>query len=69
MDINFKRTNGPLDDLIDEILSMADVHHSRIIREMVISALKTGQENDYLAGPWRVPCPQLSCLRECQKFT
>ncbi len=49
MDINFKKNNGPLDDLIDEILSMADVHHPDIIREMVISALKTGQENDYLA--------------------
>ena len=49
MDISFKKNNGPLDDLIDELLSMADVHHPDIIREMVISALKTGQENDYLA--------------------
>lgn len=49
MDINFKRTNGPLDELIDELLSMSDVHHPEIIRQMVISALKTGQENDYLA--------------------
>ncbi|MCF6239420.1 MAG: TIGR00730 family Rossman fold protein [Candidatus Marinimicrobia bacterium] len=49
MVINYKKNNGPLDDLIDEILSMADVHHPDIIREMVISALKTGQENDYLA--------------------
>jgi len=49
MDISFKKTNGPIDDLIDEILSMADVHHPEIIREMVLSALKTGQESDYLA--------------------
>ena len=49
MDISFKKTNGRLDELIEEILSMADVHHPKIIREMVISALKTGQENDYLA--------------------
>lgn len=49
MEISFKKNNGPLDELIDEILSMADVHHPKIIREMVISALKTGQENDYLA--------------------
>lgn len=49
MDINFKRTNGPLDEQIDELLSAAEVHHPRIIREMIISALKTGQENDYLA--------------------
>ena len=49
MDISFKKTNGPLDALIDEILSMADVHHPEIIREMMLSALKTGQESDYLA--------------------
>jgi uncharacterized protein (TIGR00730 family) len=49
MDISFKKTNGPLDDLIDEILAMAEVHHPDIIREMVVSALKTGRENDYLA--------------------
>lgn len=49
MDINFKKTNGHLDELIDEIISMADVHHPGIIREMIINALKTGQENDYLA--------------------
>ena len=49
MDISFKKTNGPLDDLLNEILSMAEVNHPEIIREMLISALKTGQENDYLA--------------------
>jgi hypothetical protein len=49
MKISFKKTNGPLDDLIDEILSLAEVHYPEIVREMVISALKTGQENDYLA--------------------
>lgn len=49
MEISFKNTNGKLDELIQEILSLANVHHPEIIREMVISALKTGQENDYLA--------------------
>ncbi|MGK2943446.1 MAG: TIGR00730 family Rossman fold protein [Desulfuromonadales bacterium] len=49
MYISFKKTNGPLDDLINEILSLAEVHYPEIIREMVISALKTGQENNYLA--------------------
>ncbi|NOR50345.1 MAG: TIGR00730 family Rossman fold protein [Desulfuromonadales bacterium] len=49
MDISLKKTNGSLDNLINEILSMADVHHPKIIREMVLSALKTGQESDYLA--------------------
>ncbi len=49
MEISFKKSNGRLDDLINEILGMAEVHHPEIIREMLISALKTGQENDYLA--------------------
>jgi uncharacterized protein (TIGR00730 family) len=49
MEISFKKNNGALDDMIEELMSMADVHHPNIIREMVISALKTGQENDYLA--------------------
>lgn len=49
MEISFKNNNGPLDDLIKEIMTMADVHHPEIIREMVINALKIGQENDYLA--------------------
>lgn len=49
MKINFKRTNGELDDLIDQIVNLCDAHHPEIIREMIITALKTGQENDYLA--------------------
>lgn len=49
MEISFKRTNGPIDELIDEILALAEVHHPEVIREMVLSALKTGRENDYLA--------------------
>ena len=49
IDISFKKTNGPLDDLLNEILALADVNHPEIIRAMLLSALKTGQENDYLA--------------------
>jgi uncharacterized protein (TIGR00730 family) len=49
MKIHFSRSNEVLDDLIDQILDLCEVHHPEVIREMVISALKTGQENDYLA--------------------
>jgi uncharacterized protein (TIGR00730 family) len=49
MKIHFSRTNGDMDELIDEIIKMAGTHHSGIVREMIISALKAGQENDYLA--------------------
>ncbi|NIQ94977.1 MAG: Rossman fold protein, TIGR00730 family, partial [Desulfuromonadales bacterium] len=38
-----------LEELISEIMRMAEVHHPDIIREMILSALKAGQENDYLA--------------------
>ncbi len=49
MKLSFKKTNGRLDELIDDIMAMAEVHHPDVIREMIISALKAGQENDYLA--------------------
>lgn len=49
MKISFSGNNGPLDELIEQLLGMAEVHHPKIIREMVLSALKTGQENDYPA--------------------
>ncbi len=49
MDVHFTRTNNELDELIDDIIRLAGAHHPAVIREMIISALKAGQENDYLA--------------------
>jgi len=49
MEIGFGRTNGPLDDLLDEILRMTEVHHPEMVREVLLNALKAGQEVDYLA--------------------
>ncbi len=49
MQLNFSRTNKELDELIDTLMSKTGVHHPEMIREMIISALKAGQENDYLA--------------------
>lgn len=49
MDVHFSRTNNELDELIDDIIRLAGAHHPGVIREMIISALKAGQENDYLA--------------------
>ena len=46
MDINFTRTNGLLDDRIEELISLAgDVSHRDIVREMILAALKAGIEN------------------------
>jgi len=49
MDINFSRTNGRLDELLDEILQLTEVHHPETVREIVLNALKAGREVDYLA--------------------
>ncbi len=49
MDLHFTRTNGEIDERIDELLRRVGVHHPAVIREMVISALKSGSEIDYLA--------------------
>ena len=49
MKISFTRTNGEIDEIIEDLMQRAEVHHPRMIREMILSALKSGQENDYLA--------------------
>jgi uncharacterized protein (TIGR00730 family) len=49
MELSFNRNNNEIDRLIDALNTLAEVHHPDIIREMIISALKAGQENDYLA--------------------
>jgi len=50
MQLRFTRTNGEVDNLIDELLEKAgDIHHPHLVREMIISALKAGQDTDYLA--------------------
>ncbi|NOY14486.1 MAG: TIGR00730 family Rossman fold protein [Deltaproteobacteria bacterium] len=49
MKISFDRTNGVIDEIIDDLMRRTGVHHPRMIREMILSALKSGQENDYLA--------------------
>jgi len=49
IDVKFTRTNGELDRKIDDILEMVGTHHPRIVREMVLSALKAGHDTDYLA--------------------
>lgn len=49
MELHFTRTNGEIDQMIDDLLGKVGVHHSGVVREMILSALKAGQENDYLA--------------------
>lgn len=49
MDIKFTRSNGQIDKLIDQLIDQVDTPHPYIVREMILSALKAGQNNDYLA--------------------
>lgn len=49
MPLSFGRQNGEMDELIDQLMDKAGVSHPEIIREMILGALKSGQENDYLA--------------------
>ena len=49
MFLSFDRNNGEIDEHIDLLMSKAGVHHPRLIREMILTALKSGQENSYMA--------------------
>ncbi len=50
MDLKFSRDNGELDEIIDKLVEKAGgIHHPASTREMIITALKAGQESDYLA--------------------
>jgi uncharacterized protein (TIGR00730 family) len=49
MPLHFSRTNGDIDDMIDALVKKVGVNHPQIIREMILSALKAGEDTDYLA--------------------
>jgi len=50
MELSFVRTNNELDLAIDDLMrKTGGINHPEIIREMIVSALKAGQESDYLA--------------------
>ena len=47
MKLHFTRTNGPVDEEIDRLMEEAGgVHRPEIVREMILAALKAGQEDD-----------------------
>lgn len=51
MELHFTRTNGPADEAIDRLIELiGDVTHPEIVREMILAALKAGQEDDKKAG-------------------
>lgn len=45
IDLHFTRTNGPADHLIDRLVDLVGgIHNPELIREMILAALKAGQE-------------------------
>ncbi len=45
MKLHFTRTNGPVDEAIDQLMDLVGgIDHPEIIREMILAALKAGQE-------------------------
>jgi len=50
MELSFTKSNGEVDVMLNELLDkIGGIHHPRLVREMIIAALKAGQETDYLA--------------------
>lgn len=50
MELHFTRTNGPVDEVIDRLLATAEgIRRPELVREMVLAALKAGQETDQSA--------------------
>jgi uncharacterized protein (TIGR00730 family) len=47
MEIHFNRTNGPVDKAIDQLIELVgNVNHPELVREIILAALKAGQEGD-----------------------
>ncbi len=47
MKLYFNRQNGPVDEAIDQLLELASgIHRPEYVRDMIIAALKAGQEDD-----------------------
>jgi len=45
-DLHFTHTNGPVDEAIDELIRAAGgIRQGEIVRQMILAALKAGQEN------------------------
>jgi uncharacterized protein (TIGR00730 family) len=47
MKISFKKDNGPVDEVIQELIELlGNIPRPEIVREMIIASLKAGQEDD-----------------------
>lgn len=47
MEVHFTRTNGPVDEAIDQLMELSGtIRHTDIVREMILASLKAGLEAD-----------------------
>jgi uncharacterized protein (TIGR00730 family) len=47
MELKFTRTDSPSDEIIDRLMNLVGgIHHPEIVREMIVAALKAGQEDE-----------------------
>jgi hypothetical protein len=47
MELHFTRTNGPADQRIEDLMELVGgIHRPAIVRELILAALKAGQEDD-----------------------
>jgi uncharacterized protein (TIGR00730 family) len=47
MKLNFKENNGPIDEVITQLIELAgDIRRPRIVREMILASMKAGQEDE-----------------------
>ena len=50
MKLDFNRTNGPVDKTIDQLMKqVGGIQHPGTVRQMILAALKAGQENNQMA--------------------
>ena len=50
MELSFSRSNGPIDQIISQLVEESGgIHHPAVIKEMILATLKIGQDVDYLA--------------------
>ena len=47
MQLHFTRTNGPADEMVDNLMALVGgITHPDLVREMILAALKAGQEDE-----------------------
>jgi uncharacterized protein (TIGR00730 family) len=47
MELNFRKNNGPVDEIIEQLIELAgDIRRPHIVREMILASMKAGQEDD-----------------------